>query len=362
METVDAYPAKRFFVEMLVRDIELKDSILDLLDNCVDGAMRTAQGTTVSSERPYEHRWAKIKFNADEFSIEDNCGGIPISLAKGSAFSLGRTDPTMDADLPTVGVYGIGMKRAIFKIGKNSIVESKTEQECFVVTIDSQWMEDDKNWQLPFDDSNCSLEEAGTRILISELRDGMSRLFSDETDFEEDLKKTIAAYYGLIIGKGFTVYVNGEKVEPIQFALLIDDAAFTSSQGIAPYVYQANKDGVSVTLAIGFYRNLPTEDEENEILNGKPSTEKAGITVVCNDRVVIYADKTRLTGWGEATVPQYHTQFVSIGGIVVFRSNDASKLPLASYDYQAGNRRELGSLFDCEGRDQGRYQVLHRFH
>ena len=35
-----ASPAKRFFVEMLTRDIELADAILDLLDNCVDGALR----------------------------------------------------------------------------------------------------------------------------------------------------------------------------------------------------------------------------------------------------------------------------------------------------------------------------------
>ena len=40
MAKADAHPTKRFFVEMLVRDIELKDALLDLLDNCVDGVMR----------------------------------------------------------------------------------------------------------------------------------------------------------------------------------------------------------------------------------------------------------------------------------------------------------------------------------
>lgn len=37
---IAAFPAKRFFVEMLTRDIELSDSILDLLDNCLDGVLR----------------------------------------------------------------------------------------------------------------------------------------------------------------------------------------------------------------------------------------------------------------------------------------------------------------------------------
>ena len=39
-EAVDATPVKSFFVEMLTRDIELVDAILDLLDNCVDGILR----------------------------------------------------------------------------------------------------------------------------------------------------------------------------------------------------------------------------------------------------------------------------------------------------------------------------------
>ena len=38
--TVDSSPTKEFFVEMLTRDIDLTDAILDLLDNCLDGVLR----------------------------------------------------------------------------------------------------------------------------------------------------------------------------------------------------------------------------------------------------------------------------------------------------------------------------------
>ena len=34
-------PSKAFFVSMLTRDIDLQDAILDLLDNCIDGAVRS---------------------------------------------------------------------------------------------------------------------------------------------------------------------------------------------------------------------------------------------------------------------------------------------------------------------------------
>lgn len=38
-DTAQASPTKQFFVSMLTRDISLADAILDLLDNCLDGAM-----------------------------------------------------------------------------------------------------------------------------------------------------------------------------------------------------------------------------------------------------------------------------------------------------------------------------------
>ena len=43
-DVVDARPTKRFFVRMLVRDIELVPAIIDLVDNSVDGAKRLAAG------------------------------------------------------------------------------------------------------------------------------------------------------------------------------------------------------------------------------------------------------------------------------------------------------------------------------
>jgi hypothetical protein len=328
--TISAYPAKKFFVDMLIRDIELKDAILDLLDNCVDGAMRIAARADNRNSHPYAQQWARITFNEREFTIEDNCGGIPTQLARASEFRMGRVDPTIDAGLATVGVYGIGMKRAIFKLGRESTVESRTDSERFTVEISRTWMEDDRDWELPISEGQASLDQAGTRITVKQLRDGVPRLLSDETDFVEDLKKTIAAYYGLIIEKGFDVKVNDGKIEPTQMALLLDEGTFASNEGIVPYVYETEKEGVSVSVVVGFYRDLPSDEEEEEALQGRPSSEKAGITVICNDRVVVYADKTRLTGWGEATVPQYHTQFVSIAGQVSFHSNDAAKLPLTT--------------------------------
>lgn len=329
-KTAKAFPAKRFFVDMLVRDIELQDAILDLLDNCVDGAMRSTQSESIDPARPYNGFYADITFDREHFAIKDNCGGIPIALAEQYAFRMGRADANRDADIPTVGVYGIGMKRAIFKLGKKSVVKSQTAAGGFSVEISPAWLDSDDDWVLPLNESPETLEKPGTEIEVTHLRDGMPRLFADETDFEHTLKSAISAYYGFIIEKGFSVRVNGDLIYPVKVSLIIDEANLAAKNSISPYVYRGEIDGVQVELSIGLYRPLPNESEEEEALQGRPSTEKAGWTIVCNDRVVLFADKTRVTGWGEATVPQYHTQFISIAGTVAFRSNDASKLPLTT--------------------------------
>lgn len=329
--TVKAAPAKRFFVEMLTRDIELQDAILDLLDNCVDGALRSTGGEGKGTA-PYEGYWAKISFDAEKFVIEDNCGGIPKELAENYAFRLGRPDPERDRDVPTVGAYGIGMKRAIFKMGQDSTIESKTAEAQFKVKIPKEWMDDDSDWNLSLDTEPVNIENYGTRITIDDLRESTSRMLSGATGFDVSLKKIVSAYYGYIISKGFTVFVNNEKIEPVRISLLTDLSAFESSkEAVVPYIYRGELDGVSAEVSVGLYVPIGAQDEDDEDgAKSRPSSDRAGWTIICNDRVVLFADKTRVTGWGDANVPQYHPQFVSIAGVVIFRSNDAKKLPITT--------------------------------
>lgn len=330
---IDAFPAKRFFVDMLTRDIELQDAILDLLDNCLDGALRSVSESPANQdkEKIYEGFEAKINFDNNSFTIEDNCGGISGKLATEHAFRLGRPNDRAGEKIPTIGIYGIGMKRAIFKMGVASEVLSKTKDEQFKVVITPEWISDDDTWELELERTNVDLSHPGVKIIVSELREDVSNIFTPDRGFEERLIIAIANHYSLIINKGFKVYVNNEKVKPNLTTLMIDENAFSEgNNGITPYFYKGESRGVSIKIAVGFYRDLVTDDEERSILSGKTTTEKAGWTVICNDRVVLHADKTRLTGWGEAGVPQYHTQFIGIAGVVIFTSDDAEKLPITT--------------------------------
>lgn len=182
-----ASPTKEFFVRMLTRDIELQDAILDLLDNCVDGILRSSEGAP-SSVRPYDGYSATIILAPNHFQITDNCGGIPIETAKKYAFAMGRPpEAATEAPLATVGMYGIGMKRAIFKLGTEALVESRRDQG-FMVEFTPEWMAADRWDDLPMHElEGDRLPTRGTNIEVYSLNEDVAKAFSDTAWIDEFL-------------------------------------------------------------------------------------------------------------------------------------------------------------------------------
>jgi hypothetical protein len=325
-EAVNASPVKSFFVSMLTRDITLEEAILDLLDNCVDGILRIGPK---ASEHPYRDYHAEIEFDKDSFTISDNCGGIPWALHE-YAFRMGRAKASPGISRGSVGVYGIGMKRAIFKLGKHALISTQNKNHRYEVEIKPKWLNDQDDWTIPVEPMQQSMDHDGTTIVVGELYKNISERFSTDSDaFENDLKRMVATHYAFIIDKGFSVKINRARVQPKPTRLIFTETSSHGRRVIQPYIFKTKtKDGVSVFLAVGFTRPIPSELEAvSSEQDSNYSSLDAGWTIVCNDRAVLYCDRTELTGWGEAGVPRYHNQFIAISGIVEFTSADPSKLP-----------------------------------
>ena len=327
-EPVDASPVKSFFVSMLTRDIYLEEAILDLLDNCVDGILRSTRRPP--KKKPYEQFWADIEFSGDAFSISDNCGGIPWSLRE-YAFKMGRP-PGRPSDAPgTVGVYGIGMKRAMFKMGRHCLISTQSGRHAYEVEIPPEWIRNDKDWWIPVRSATESMKEDGTTILVGKLLPGIAARFSEDAEvFTRDLDDMIGTHYAFIIDKGFRVTINGNPVKPRPTRLVFSQRPVRGqAPRIHPFMFTTKTDdGVEVFLAVGFTRPIPSAEEAAaEQEEPRRASIDAGWTVLCNDRAVLYCNRDELTGWGEAGIPRYHTQFIAISGIVEFRCDDASKLP-----------------------------------
>jgi hypothetical protein len=327
-----ARPTKNFFVHMLTRDIELQDALLDLLDNCIDGVIRS-RPTNDNTESPYEGFGASITMAPDYFVIEDNCGGIPFDVAKRYAFAIGKPfDAETAEQSSTIGMYGIGMKRAIFKLGREALVESHHDTG-FVAEFTPEWMSND-NWDdLPLYEQKTTIRN-GTLIQVHELHDEASKAFSDGIWIDE-FRKTVSRHYSLIIKKGFSVTIGNpdeivKKIAPIQpedFRFL--ETPTTDGNQITPFVFYGERNGVSIEIYAGIYRELLREEDADLEEETRGYSEDAGWTIACNDRIVVWKDKTRLTGWGESTVPNFHGQFIAITGIVLL-SGEPSRLPLTT--------------------------------
>lgn len=322
-DTAEASPTKQFFVSMLTRDIKLVDAILDLVDNCLDGAMRVSGSEDVI----YKNYHVKIEFSEGQFSIEDNCGGIPRDVAKKYAFKMGREpDDNRDSETETIGMYGVGMKRAIFKMGRDALVKTRHGSDNFEVPISDDWL-DDPSWEpLPIVNlkgKGKTLVEPGTVIRVKKLYDGISRHFQNAS-FMNDVKEAIGEHFTMFLQKGLRIEVNGSRVEPVYVEVLTTE----EEDGPAPFIFQKYIEGVLVSITVGVNSNREAGEDDDYFGGGRSSTT-AGWTVLCNDRAVIVGDKSRLTGWGDG-IPLFHDQFNILTGIVEFRSADAERLPVTT--------------------------------
>lgn len=325
-DKAQASPTKQFFVSMLTRDISLGDAILDLVDNCLDGALRLADGEEVD----YSKHFVNIELDADHFSIEDNCGGIPREVAKKYAFKMGREpDDDRDSDTETIGMYGVGMKRAIFKMGRDALVRTRYGDDTFEVPITSDWL-DAKNWDpLPINEptkASEKLDEPGTTIYVSELYEGVARHFANAA-FENEVRTAISEHFTMFLQAGLRVKLNGRLVEPVRVEVLVSKR----EDRPAPFIYRKKIEDVVVSITVGLNtgKSLGDDDEDDAGFERDRSSATAGWTVLCNDRAVIVGDKSRLTGWGDG-IPLYHPQFAIITGIIEFRSKRADKLPVTT--------------------------------
>ncbi|MBF0334405.1 MAG: ATP-binding protein, partial [Alphaproteobacteria bacterium] len=311
---IDAQPTKTFFVDMLVRDIPLEQAVLDLVDNSVDGAkfMHNA------SDR-FDGRQIKLTVNSDEFIIWDNCGGFSIEAARDYAFRFGRKIGTPKTP-HSIGQFGVGMKRALFKFGEHFVVRSATEDEVWAIDVDvAIWEADEKNWHFPwseFKESELSTSLPGTEIIVDRLRPEVSARFGTQ-HFVNTIIGLVKSKHRQFILSGLSISINGTHLDATNLCLAMTDKL---SPGVDILSFETEgEDSVDVRIVVGV---------------GTSSPREAGWYVICNGRVILEADRRSVTGWGvleeeagRTLIPSYHNQFSRFRGIVSFDSSDSSRIP-----------------------------------
>lgn len=324
---VNADPTKEFFVEMITRDIDLSDCVLDLLDNSIDGARydlarlnRPSDIGGGTDHKPFMGYFADVSFDQQGFLIKDNCGGISIERATKYAFRFGRDKDTPFDVNGAIGLYGIGMKRAILKMGRHITIQSSTVDEAFEVVIDvRKWLEK-HDWDFELRVIPV-WEVPGTSVKVSNLRNRIKREFEDKV-FSGELKRIIERDYAFILASGFSIELNGVEAERYKYQL-------RDSKDIKPLRESyTDESGVKVEIAAGM-ADVPPEDSSAEEMQdeGRRETSYFGWFVTLNNRVVLAADRTARTVWGDEGFTRWHQQYNGFMGIVMFYSDDPDLLP-----------------------------------
>ena len=321
-QLVDASPTKEFFIDILTKDISVEDCILDMVDNSLHSHI-SHTGLDVSrylleDEVPREGRGSKIKIELtpQKLTLTDNTGGIPLAKARDEVFRLGYSESSSGS--PGLGVYGIGMKRAFFKLGRKIDVTSRTTDEGFKIHIDTEeWLRKKDvsgrdDWTFHFEPGygpsmKALSGEEGTTIVISDFQEGVGKYLGLNTTRVE-LRRRLSAAYSLFLLSGIEIGFGTEGLLP-QLPRLVTD-------GIKPARQRFNEAGVDILVMAG-------------IISGKSDPAQAGWYIFCNGRLVLGADRSTRTGWGSGN-PHYHPQFNRFVGYVNFRSDDPRKLPWAT--------------------------------
>lgn len=308
---IDANPTKELFIEMLTRDIPLPAAILDLVDNSVDGARR------LRGSHGFEGLFVEILVSKDQFSIKDNCGGISIETAVKHAFRFGRPKNAR-VFKHSIGRFGVGMKRAIFKIGREFSIKSTTTAEKFRIEANVDEWAGIPQWGFDFAERKTGLHvpkgKTGTTVTIGTLRKDVELAF-DLPTFASELAEEIRMKLGSAIRSGLRISINEHVLKYSPIKLL-------TSKQLDPAIYRTEfRTGAKTPVLLTLYCGLDDGDD----------IESAGWHVFCNGRRILGSDQTTLTGWGAkeagVKIPSFHGQFNLIRGYAFFDCDDASLLP-----------------------------------
>lgn len=312
-------PSKDFFVHTITKDVSIEDCVLDLLDNSLDGAQKVCvrERPEIAKIDDYSRFGADLIVNADLFSIKDNCGGISIGEAIDYAFHFGRrADAPPDAGF-SIGIYGIGMKRAIFKLGNLIEIHSSTETEAFRARINVEsWLDKPPDdWDFDLEDAPL-IKEPGTEIEVHDLNSNVAAAFGTAA-FRNALARIVGRDYFQFLNKGFRILLNGHPVPSYAFTV-------RESAEFQPIHFKYADGDVEVEIVAGMAGPPPDDLEPTERLL---ETDYFGWFVLCNDRVVVPSDKTAKTVWGNDSFPIWHFQYNGFIGMASFHARDPKLLP-----------------------------------
>lgn len=187
-DTVDFSPDKGDIYTAIKADVDVEEAFLELGDNVIDNWERVSNKTDPLKMEIFRRT---TDDGEEEVVVRDNSGGVERDELD-MLFGLGKSAKD-DID-GSVGAYGVGMKKAILRLGDEATVATrhKGAPEGYGFTIDLDWL-DEETWERPVE--GHEVPPGVTEIRLRQLN------FNPSSKFD-DLKETLAATYEIFLGGG----------------------------------------------------------------------------------------------------------------------------------------------------------------
>lgn len=306
-----------YLENVLTKDITALESIFELIDNAVDAARdRLLAVSNLECDKyglpsRYDGYKVDIRLRANSVVFADNCAGIPRSVLMDRAFVIGA----MSNHAYGIGRFGIGLKRALFRLGTQYRLYTDTGDFRAVMSFrDAHLKGSDLDL---FARQRASLGNPMTVIRISQLRDRVRHEFDAEA-WRAALPTVLSKRYGRYVAKGLKISVNKKEIAAFGPGFRsYKDVRPTSESTLCP-------NDVSIFIDTGMHEGYRIKDEKDYSKTDVGSlTDEFGWYFVCNDRIVEIATHTPNLGWKT----RWHQEYYGFVGWVYFVAEDPEHLP-----------------------------------
>jgi hypothetical protein len=310
--------AAQYLVNMLTRDVTTLESVFDLIDNALDAARDFRLNATSAVEldsyglpKSYADFHVKLTFTETSILISDNCAGITEDVLRNRTFVIG----SMSQHPFGIGYFGIGLKRALFRLGEKYRLETDTGSFAAFADFDYDVIgAADASFTAT---TKATTGKPSTVIRIDRLREGVAHEIG-QSDFVENLSTELSRRYGIFIGKGYGIFVNDSPVPAF-------GPGIRQKGPVRPRSKSLNFDGsVQIYIDSGMHEDYRRSNEKRTgRVKNSALTDQFGWYFVCNDRIVQVAAREPALGW----TARWHQEYYGFVGWVRFVAKDAKDLP-----------------------------------
>lgn len=295
----------------LTKDITTLECVFDLIDNCIDAARDNLLSLPHTSfdhyglPASYDGYSISIHFCSNWIAVLDNALGIDEETLANRTLRPGAESNHRFG----IGYFGIGLKRALMKLGKGYWISTDTGEQSSKI----EFRRDQLGGGQLVGYRKSSRGKAKTLICLSDLESMVAHEIS-ASGWKDTAIKELSRRYGLFVSKGLSISVNGSRVPP--FGPGIRDTG--------PVAHQTDSDeidGVRIFVDAGMHADYRISDEtDHDKAVNKKLTDQYGWYFVCNDRIVEVATHQRSLGW----TATWHQEYYGFVGWVRFVSEDLS--------------------------------------